>query len=179
MMRWLNEPAEWTHTGATITARAEPGTDFWRGTHYGYVRDGGHLYGAAVAGDVTVAARVVGRYTEQYDQAGVMIRTDERTWIKAGVEYVDGRLRFSVVVTLENSSWFTFPVGDGLPEIWLRLRRSAEAVHVHYSTDGERFEMAALAYLPPGREALAGVMCAAPEGGGFAVSFHDLTVEPK
>ena len=39
-------------------------------------------------------------------------------------------------------------------------------------------ELAALVYLPPGA-ALAGAMCAAPEGGGFRAAFHDLTVTPR
>ena len=37
-------------------------------------------------------------------------------------------------------------------------------------------ELAALVFLPPGREVLAGVMAAAPEGPGFRVTFHDLRI---
>lgn len=37
-------------------------------------------------------------------------------------------------------------------------------------------ELAALVYLPPGVEALAGAMCAAPEGAGFEVTFRDLLI---
>ena len=42
-MSWLNEPADWSHTGDILTVRAEPETDFWRTTHYGFVRDSGHF----------------------------------------------------------------------------------------------------------------------------------------
>ena len=33
--------------------------------------------------------------------------------------------------------------------------------------------------LPPGSELLAGVMCAAPEGQGFSVSFHELRIAAR
>ena len=39
--------------------------------------------------------------------------------------------------------------------------------------------IAALVYLPPDAELLAGVMCAAPEGSGFSVSFHELRIAKR
>lgn len=57
------------------------------------------------------------------------------------------------------------------------LTRRGDAVEVRYAAGEGELELAALAYLPPG-EALAGAMCAAPEGGGFRATFHDLTITP-
>jgi regulation of enolase protein 1 (concanavalin A-like superfamily) len=37
--------------------------------------------------------RVRGSYGAQYDQAGAMVRLDERRWLKTGAEYFDGRPR--------------------------------------------------------------------------------------
>ena len=31
------------------------------------------------------------KYSTLYDQGGLMLRTDNRNWIKCGVEYVDGQ----------------------------------------------------------------------------------------
>ena len=42
-MRWLNEPASWSGSLDALTVQCEPGTDFWRTTHYGFVRDSGHF----------------------------------------------------------------------------------------------------------------------------------------
>lgn len=159
-----------------LEATADGGTDFWHTTGYGYVRDNGHLYGEFAPGDVTVSARVDGEYRDQYDQAGVMAWVDREHWVKAGVELFDGLPRLSTVTTVGHSSWAFATLPEGTSTVWLRMQRKREAVEVHSSLDGERYELAALAYLPEDREAHAGVMCAAPEGAGFSVSFRDFTI---
>jgi len=37
-MDWYNEPPMWTVHGSTITVKSGPKTDFWRTTHYGFIR---------------------------------------------------------------------------------------------------------------------------------------------
>lgn len=175
-MQWHNEPASWQRTAGVLRVDAEPGTDFWRVTGYGYTRDSGHLYGQVAPGDVDVSAVVRGLFRGQYDQAGLMLRADERVWLKCGVEYVDGRARLSTVVTVGYSSWMMADLPEGAAEVGMRLSRRGEAVEIRYQTVGRAPELAALVYLPPDREMLAGVMCAAPESDGFTVSFHDLRV---
>ena len=59
-------------------------------------------------------------------------------------------------------------------EISLGLSRRRDALEVRYRLDDGREDLGAVLYLPPGAEVLAGAMCAAPEGPGFEVVFHDL-----
>src|SRR5260221_13984264 len=77
-MQWHNEPASWQRTAGVLHVDADPGTDFWRVTGYGYTRDNGHLYGQVTPGDVHVAAVVRGGVRGQDDQGGLMVRADER-----------------------------------------------------------------------------------------------------
>jgi uncharacterized protein len=183
VMRWLNEPQQWSAAGDVLTVTADAGTDFWRTTHYGYVTDDGHLYGAELAGDFDVSVLVSGTYADQYDQAGLMIRVDDRHWLKTGIEFVDGRARFSTVITLEYSSWAVADLPAGLSELGLLLARRGNSVEVRYRAgdrvaDPAAMDLAAVAYLPPDQPAIAGAMCAAPTGSGFTVSFRDLAVVP-
>lgn len=175
-MQWHNEPAIWQRTAGVLQVNADPGTDFWRVTGYGYTRDNGHLYGQVAPGDVDVDVVVRGAFRGQYDQAGLMLRADERVWLKCGVEFFNGRPRLSTVVTVGYSSWMMADLPDPAAEVGLRLARRGEAVEIHYEAAGRPPELAAMLYLPPDREMLAGVMCAAPESEGFTVSFLDLRV---
>ncbi len=175
-MEWLNEPASWQRTDDTLQVNVDPGTDFWRVTGYGYIRDSGHVYGEVLAGDLDVAVRIRGNWSAQYDQAGVMLRADERTWLKTGIEFFEGRPRLSTVLTLGMSSWSVANLPDDAGDVALRLSRRGDAVEIRYSTGDGPPDLAALVYLPPDSELLAGVMCAAPEGSGFSVSFHELRI---
>lgn len=182
-MRWLNEPKQWSAAGDALTVTADAGTDFWRVTHYGYVTDSGHLFGADTTGDFDVSVVIKGGYADQYDQAGVMIRIDDRHWLKTGVEFVDGRPRFSTVVTLEYSSWAVADLPPGSTELGLLVARRGDSVEVRYLAgdriaDPAAMNLAAVSYLPPSQPALAGVMCAAPTGNGFTVSFRELAITP-
>ncbi len=176
-MQWLNEPATWQHSGERIQVHVEPGTDFWRTTHYGFVRDNGHVYYTMIGGDFIATAKIVGNYRDLYDQAGLMVRIDAEHWIKTGIEFVHGMQYVSAVVTNEFSDWSVAPLAQNPPAIWLRLIRKAEAVEVFYSLDGADYTLLRIAYLLPSDQAMVGVMCAAPDGAGFDVVFEAFDVQ--
>ena len=175
-MEWLNEPASWQRNGDVLRVSVDPGTDFWRATGYGYVHDNGHVYGDRLPGDLDVSVRVRGAFASQYDQAGIMLRADEETWLKTGLEFFEGRPRLSTVLTAGWSSWMVADLPPGTDEVTLRVSRRGDAVEVRYTAGDGAAELAALVFLPPDREMLAGIMCAAPQGTGFSVAFHDLRV---
>ena len=175
-MQWLNEPAIWQRTDDVLRVSVDPGTDFWRATGYGYIHDNGHVYGERLPGDLDVSVRLRCTFAHQYDQAGIMLRADEQTWLKTGVEFFEGRPRLSTVLTLGWSSWMVADLPTDLEEITLRMSRRGDAVEIRYAAGDSAAELAALVFLPPDCEVLAGIMCAAPEGSGFIVSFHDLRI---
>jgi len=116
-MQWLNEPASWQRTGDVLRVSVDPGTDFWRTTGYGYVHDNGHVYGEPLPGDLDVSVRVRGAFANQYDQAGIMLRADEDTWLKTGLEFFEGRPRLSTVLTMGCSSWMVADLPPGTDEV--------------------------------------------------------------
>lgn len=76
-MQWLNEPTEWSYSGDRLIVKTSPKTDFWRTTHYGFIRDSGHFYFDTFSTDFVLEVSIRGNYTDLYDQAGIMLRLDE------------------------------------------------------------------------------------------------------
>jgi uncharacterized protein len=175
---WFNEPAKWSESDDEIIIQADARTDFWCTTGYGYDRDNGHIYGDYVTSDFDLSVRIEAEYTDQYDQAGVAVRVNERHWIKTGVEQFEGRLRFGTVVTTDNSNWMIADLPEGFAVLNLSLARRGDAINICYSVDAHEPAFAAVVYLDPVATALVGVMCAAPEGDGFTARFRDLRLAP-
>ncbi|MDO1446553.1 DUF1349 domain-containing protein [Rhodocytophaga aerolata] len=175
-MKWYNPPSTCKVQNNTIELDVEAGTDFWRITHYGFIRDNGHFGYIAKEGDFVATVKVSGHYQDQYDQAGLMIRIDEQNWIKTGIEYVDGAQQVSAVVTRQFSDWSVVPRKDNPPAIWLKLIRRKDYVEIRYSFDNLTFDLLRLAYFPPEVPVQIGVMAAAPDGKGFKAIFEDFTV---
>ncbi|SDM77539.1 DUF1349 domain-containing protein [Allokutzneria albata] len=173
---WLNPPAEWsTVDGLTVTSKDD--SDFWRTTHYDFVRDTGHALLRPVRGDFVLRLSFTGSYTEQYDQAGALLRIDERNWIKTGIEFVDGEHFLSAVVTRDFSDWSVVALPELTGPVSLVVDRTGDAVTVRYGIGGdEPGTLLRLAYFPPGGEVLVGPMCASPQGKGFPTRFHDFEV---
>ncbi|WP_433363048.1 DUF1349 domain-containing protein [Streptosporangium sp. CA-115845] len=174
--QWINEPAKWA-ADEDLRITAEARTDLWRVTHYGYIYDTAHIFGRTLPGDLRVTTTFQASYADRYDQAGAMLRIDERNWIKAGVEYVDRKINLSAVVTRDFSDWSMLTVSEPVESVTLELERKGDAVTVRYGLNGAApVTMLRFAYFPPGVPALAGVMCAAPRGEGFETRFTSVTV---
>jgi regulation of enolase protein 1 (concanavalin A-like superfamily) len=176
---WLNPPPSWQGDETALELSTGQATDFWRHTFYGFVRDSGHAFLKPATGDFTASATVVGAYQHLYDQAGLMLRVDEKNWIKTGIEFTDGLMHFSVVVTREVSDWSVIPLPQVKPEdtVRVRLTRHGDAVRIQYSIAGTPWQMARLAPFPDA-DAQVGVMACSPERAGFRARFTDITVGP-
>ncbi len=175
-MQWYNEPRSWEQRDNRVIVTTDPKTDFWRKTHYGFIRDNGHLFYRQVKGDFQADVRFSGAYNALYDQAGLMVRVDEAHWVKCGVEFVDGVQHASAVVTRDFSDWSVVPLPQNPPEFWLRVARQAATIEVFYSLDGTDYTMIRTAHLSTAATADVGLMCASPEGDGFRVTFDSFTV---
>ena len=175
-MEWFNEPPVWKERGNALDITTAPKTDFWRKTHYGFIRDNGHFYYQRVSGDFSADVRVIGQYRDLYDQAGLMVRLDEQHWMKCGIEYVHGVQQASAVVTRDYSDWSVTPLHQNPASISLRVSRHGDALEVHYSLDGQTYTLLRLAHLTLEETLQVGLMACSPDGSGFAVSFENYTL---
>lgn len=176
-MKWLNEPKKWSGNAQKLTLTVDPNTDFWRITHYGFIRDSGPFYYQEVQGNFEATVKVTGSYQELFHQAGLMVRTDNKNWIKTGIEYVDGVQNVSAVVTREVSDWSVVPRNDSPKSIWLKLLRKGDYVQIQYSFDSKDYKALRLAYFPPNVKVQIGMVAAAPGKKNFPVVFEGFSVK--
>lgn len=178
-MQWLNEPANWTESGDTITVTADAKTDFWRVTRHNFIADNGHFYYETITGDFSATVKVTGDYAALYDQAGLMVRKNNKVWIKCGIEYLDGVQQASAVVTRDFSDWSVLPLANHPRSVWFRVNRYGTAMEVSYSLDGTTFDMIRETFLTKTLKLDVGIMCAAPRGDGFETVFEHYAVTPR
>lgn len=175
--KWMNEPRKWKAKGNALICTADPKTDFWQKTFYEYSFDTGHFFHRPMKGDFSTSLKIDGKYREQYDQAGLMIRVDQSNWMKCGIEFVDGHHNLSVVVTRDYSDWSTARLPDGTGALWMRVVRKGPALDIFYSLDGKKFDEIRVAYLGKADVVELGPMCAAPMGKGFDVEFTNWDIK--
>jgi regulation of enolase protein 1 (concanavalin A-like superfamily) len=176
---WLNPPLHYSFDDDVVHVETGKETDFWRETFYDFWRDNGHFLHTPVAGDFTAEVTIEGNYEVLYDQAGLMMRLSETHWVKAGIEYTDGEMYFSTVVTNDASDWSLIKIPVDSRGVRIRLTRHAEAVRIQYlDITDNHWKPARLGYFPPSRSVAVGIMCCSPQREGFKVKFHDFTIGP-
>lgn len=175
--RWLNEPGRWSVDAAgVLSVVTDEGNDFWRETHYGFTRDTGHFLGFDAPAAFTAQLRIRGDYEQLYDQAGIMVRIDERRWVKAGIELSDGRAMLSSVLTDGKSDWAAGPYEHDARDFWMRATVTAGTLRLQVSPDGEIWPLVRLAPFPVSASYQVGPMACAPERDGLNIRFSDLSI---
>lgn len=176
-MSWFNEPLSWSiGCDGSFKMFVTPQTDYWRITHYGFTVDDAPFYYGLYGGEFEVAVKITGDYKTTFDQMGLMLRIDEKNWIKAGVEYVDGKQNVSAVVTHNTSDWSVIRLDDAPKSIWIKAVRRLDAVEISYSLNGKDYIMMRTCYLQDNTPVKVGMMAASPDGQGFEALFEDFKV---
>ncbi len=176
-MNWFNEPAEWNIEGNVLTMSVTPQSDYWRISHYGFTVDDAPFYWAEYGGEFEAKVKISGDYKVRFDQAGLMLRIDRENYIKAGIEFVDGKYNISTVVTHRTSDWSVITLDNPVPYIWIKAVRRLDAVEIFYSFDDKEYVMMRNAWMQDNIPMRVGVMGACPDGNGFVARFEDFNVK--
>ena len=173
---WLNPPQQWTREDDGLTVTTDAHTDFWRETHYGFVRDNGHFLFVQTPGEFTAQVKIQGGFAHLYDQAGLMVRIDETQWVKVGAELSDGVTLLSSVLTDGVSDWATGVVPGDPQAFWIRATVANGVLRVQVSVDGVSWPLVRLAPFPVAPSYQVGPYCCTPERGGLEVRFCEWQV---
>ncbi len=174
---WFNEPSTWEISNNALTMQVTPHTDYWRLSHYGFTVDDAPFYYAEYGGEFEAKVKITGKYITRFDQAGMMLRIDHENYIKAGIEYVDGRYNLSTVVTHHTSDWSVIALDKPVDFIWIKAVRRLDAIEIFYSFDDVTYTMMRNAWMQQNTPIKVGMMAASPDGEGFCVKFENFSVK--
>ncbi|MBR6655725.1 MAG: DUF1349 domain-containing protein [Alistipes sp.] len=175
-MQWFNEPESWSIKNNRLTMQVTPQSDYWRISHYGFTVDDAPLLYTTRGGEFEVKVKISGDYKVRFDQAGLMLRTDKENYIKAGIEFVDGKYNISCVVTHHTSDWSVITLDKSVEYIWIKAVRRLDAVEIFYSFDDKNYVMMRNCHLADNTPVMVGMMAACPDGKGFEARFEGFKI---
>ena len=176
-MQWFNEPAQWTIQDHVLSMQVTPQSDYWRISHYGFTVDDAPFLYTLRGGEFEVKVKVSGDYRTRYDQAGLMLRIDHENYIKAGIEFVDGKYNLSAVVTHHTSDWSIIPLEKPVPFVWIMAVRRLDAIEIFYSFDDQEYTLMRNAWMQDNHPIMVGLMGASPDGQGFEARFEHFSIQ--
>jgi len=176
-MTWFNEPEKWEIKNNSLSMFVTPQSDYWRVSHYGFTVDDAPFYYTTYGGEFEAKVKITGSYKARFDQMGLMLRTDKEHYIKAGVEFVDGKYNLSTVVTHNKSDWSVITLEKTPPAVWIKAVRRLDAVEIFYSFDDKNYIMMRNAPLQDNTPVMVGLMAACPDGQGFNAVFENFKVK--
>ena len=175
-MQWFNEPESWSIKNNKLTMQVTPQSDYWRISHYGFTVDDAPFLYTTRGGEFEVKVKISGDYKVRFDQAGLMLRTDKENYIKAGIEFVDGKYNISCVVTHHTSDWSVITLDKAIDHIWIKAVRRLDAVEIFYSFDDKNYVMMRNCHLADNTPVMVGMMAACPDGNGFEARFEGFKI---
>lgn len=178
-LRWMNAPDQWKVPASATPADEGYGgsfsvshdtlklvppskKDFWRRTFYepALIKGDASALVCSVPSTEECTVEVAFSFTprQQFDQCGVLVWLDKVHWLKAGIEWTDGRPWLSVVVCNVYSDWSVRPWSSCAARLRLHKINNGSSVVVEAqetsswpgtsaATPNGRWEFARIAHL--------------------------------
>jgi len=181
--KWLNE-SESTVEGDKITIFAPQQTDFFNNP----VAENGRLQepiGNApflytdIEGDFIIRVFVCPEFIDDYDAACLMIHQNDHTWAKLAFEKSDFDTTAIVSVVTNQTSDDANGCNIKTDSVWLQMARAGNVIVLHYSLDGEKYDMVRICSLPLESVSKIGILAQSPIGDGANHMFSNLTIEKR
>lgn len=170
--KWINRPQEFDVNDSKVSFHVLPKTDFWQVTHYGFSRTDGNCLTFESEDDLEFKVRVKMNYSNEFDQAGIIVYIDENNFAKLCIENqlnCSNKLG-SVVVKNKRSDWATQNISD-LDFIYYKLSKRGINYLFEYSLDDKEYIQVRLFDIESNIKPSIGVFGASPLGDGFKAEF--------
>ncbi len=177
-MQWTRPPREYVVLPDKVEIVTEPHTDLWQRTYYHFRNDSApalqtetdeKYFSFTVKTDFTDSRH-------RFDQCGIVMYLDSENWIKASVEYENGRFSHlgSVVTNHGYSDWATAEIPADVKTMWYRFSRREDDYRIECSRDGKTFSQMRVCHMAEGTGTIRfGIYACSPEDSCFKAVFTD------
>ena len=179
-MEWTRAPKNYEITEDAVTITTGPHTDLWQRTYYHFRNDNAPVLQAKTE-DLYFSFIVKTEFDSKvrFDQSGIVVYLDSDNWIKASIEYEDGKIQRlgSVVTNHGYSDWASVDIDASVKSQWFRLSRREDDFCVEHSNDGIHFSQMRICHLFEAKKEITfGVYACSPEDSSFEARFTDLEI---
>lgn len=179
-MKWIRAPRQYTVTEDKVEIITEPFTDLWQRTYYHFRNDNAPVF--QLESEEKFFSFVVKTEFDskvRYDQSGVVMYLDSDNWLKASVEYEDGKIQRlgSVVTNNGYSDWASVDIDASVKHMWFRLSRRDDDFCVENSVDGVSFSQMRICHMFNVKDKISfGIYACSAENSSFRASFSDMEI---
>ncbi len=178
---WTREPERCRIGADRVEIVTSPHTDLWQRTYYRFRNDSAPVlqmetearyFSFTVRTDFSESAR-------RFDQCGVALYLDSENWLKASVEYENGRYQHlgSVVTNRGYSDWATTEIDASIRTMWYRLSRREADYRIECAEDGVSFRQMRICHLERGGGRIRfGIYACSPEASSFRAVFSHMAL---
>ena len=179
-MQWIYPPKQYSVTADEIIIKTEPHTDLWQRTYYGFCNDNAPMLQLSTKEEYfSFSVKTQFATKRRFDQCGIVMYLDSDNWLKASIEYQDGKIQRlgSVVTNHGYSDWATTDIPSEVDTMWYRLSRRGSDYCIECSYDGVEYRQMRICHVWEGAEEIRfGVYACSPEESSFEAKFSRLEV---
>ena len=179
-MQWIYPPKQYSVTADEIIIKTEPHADLWQRTYYGFCNDNAPMLQLSTKEEYfSFSVKTQFATKRRFDQCGIVMYLDSDNWLKASIEYQDGKIQRlgSVVTNHGYSDWATTDIPSEVDTMWYRLSRRGSDYCIECSYDGVEYRQMRICHVWEGMgEVRFGVYACSPEDSSFEAKFSLLEV---
>ena len=179
--KWLNLPERWEKAGDGIVIYPKANSDFFNDPAGNHMKSDAPFLSMDVQGDFIARVLVKPAFHTVWDAAVLMIRQDENHWAKLCYEWSDAGSGYIGIVNVVTKGTSDDANGQslGAGEVWLQIYRVGNTIAMHWSMDGEVWNMARLFGLTCGNNLSVGIEGQCPAGPSVGHEYKHFSIENR
>ncbi|MDX2245333.1 MAG: DUF1349 domain-containing protein [Bacteroidia bacterium] len=177
---WLNEPESFAIVDSSLSVKVKKGSDFFNNPEDGSVAASAPFLYQKIQGDFVAKTFIQPDFSSQWNAVSLMVYLDSLNWIKFAFENSDATGPGIVtVVTKGKSDDANGVILNEHKQVWLAIARKNNNYSMHWSLDGDNYNMARLTSMPEQNEINIGVETQSPVGDSATHTIHFFSLESR